>query len=76
MSQTLIPFIVAYGYPAIFLGGIFEGESMILIGGLAAYEGYLSLPLIYLYAVLEKQTNAMWRLFVERSGKCARWCLQ
>jgi len=52
MSQTLITLIVAYGYPVIFLGGIFEGESVILIGGLAAHEGYLSLPLIYIYAVL------------------------
>lgn len=33
-----------YGYPAVFLGSLLEGETVLALGGLAAHRGYLSLP--------------------------------
>jgi membrane protein DedA with SNARE-associated domain len=35
-----------YGYLAVFIGSIFEGESVILLAGLLANQNYLSFPLI------------------------------
>jgi membrane protein DedA with SNARE-associated domain len=35
--------IEAYGYPAILIGTFFEGETILLMGGFAAHQGYLSL---------------------------------
>ncbi len=37
-----------YGYAALFLGTFFEGEVMLSLGGAAASQGYLSLPLVML----------------------------
>ncbi len=37
-------FIVAYGYPALALGAIVEGEVALVIAGFTAYLGYLNLP--------------------------------
>jgi membrane protein DedA with SNARE-associated domain len=33
-----------YGYGAVFVGALAEGESMLLLGGYAAHRGYLELP--------------------------------
>ncbi|WP_209005505.1 DedA family protein [Steroidobacter agaridevorans] len=33
-----------YGYLAVFVGCLAEGESMLLLGGFAAHRGYLELP--------------------------------
>jgi len=33
-----------YGYAAVFLGTLIEGESILLLGGFAAHRGYLELP--------------------------------
>lgn len=36
-----------YGYAAVFVGGLFEGESLLLLGAYAVHQGYLSLlPLL------------------------------
>ncbi|MBO9516048.1 MAG: VTT domain-containing protein [Variovorax sp.] len=36
-----------YGYVAVFVGGLFEGETLLLLGAFAVHQGYLSLaPLI------------------------------
>lgn len=49
---SIITFIQTYGYLAVFIGAIFEGESILLLGGLSAYELYLAFPLVILFAVL------------------------
>jgi membrane protein DedA with SNARE-associated domain len=36
----------------LFIGSIFEGESVVLLGGLAAHENYLLFPLVVLFAAL------------------------
>jgi membrane protein DedA with SNARE-associated domain len=45
-------YIESWGYIAIFLGSLVEGESVILVAGFLAHEGYLSLPKIILVAFL------------------------
>lgn len=42
--MTIESIIVTYGYPAVLVGTFLEGETVLLIGGLAAHLGYLSLP--------------------------------
>jgi len=41
-------FVREWGYVAVFLGSLIEGESVIFIAGFFAHEGYLSLPKIIL----------------------------
>lgn len=48
----LIGLVATYGYFIIFLGGLFEGEIFLILGGLAAHEAFLSLPLVLLFASL------------------------
>ncbi len=40
----------AYGYWAILAGCFFEGETVLVIGGFAAYQGYLHLPWVIVAA--------------------------
>ncbi len=47
-SLPIIHFIINYGYAAILVGAFFEGESILIIGGLAVQQGYLDLPLVFL----------------------------
>ena len=49
--MTLINFISSYGYIAVFLGGIFEGETVLILGGLAAYGEFLKLPYVFIFAL-------------------------
>lgn len=43
---SLVPFVEEWGYLAVFLGSLVEGESIIIIAGFFAHEGILSLPKI------------------------------
>ncbi len=43
-------FVENWGYIAVFLGSLIEGESIIFVAGFMAHEGYLSLPKIILIA--------------------------
>lgn len=42
--MSLIALIAAYGYYAVFLGAFIEGETVLVLGGVAAHRGYLDLP--------------------------------
>lgn len=48
--MSLDSFIETYGYLAILAGTFIEGETFLLIGGFAAYEGLLILPWVILVA--------------------------
>lgn len=41
-----------WGYVAVFLGSLVEGESVILVAGFLAHEGYLSLPKVIFVAFI------------------------
>ena len=38
--------LAEYGYLAVFAGSLLEGETILLLAGFAAHQGYLSLPLV------------------------------
>ena len=39
-----------YGYLAVFIGSLLEGETILVLAGFAAYQGYLSLPVTLVLA--------------------------
>ena len=41
--MSLTALIATYGYYAVFLGAFIEGETVLLLGGIAAHRGYLDL---------------------------------
>ena len=43
-TETLEYLIRSYGYWALLVGTFFEGETILMLGGLAAHLGYLELP--------------------------------
>ena len=45
-------FVEQWGYIAVFLGSLVEGESIIFIAGFFAHEGYLSLPKVIMVSFL------------------------
>lgn len=46
-----------YGYAAVFVGALAEGESMLLLGGYAAHRGYLELPWVIATAFVAAVTG-------------------
>lgn len=48
--MTLAHLIDSYGYPAILIGTFLEGETILVLGGIAAKLGYLKLPWIIVCA--------------------------
>lgn len=49
---TLEPLVRTYGYWALLAGTFFEGETILIIGGLLAHLGYLKLPIVMLVAFI------------------------
>lgn len=64
--MSLISLIGTYGYFAVFLGGIFEGETVLILGGLAAYGGFLKLPLVLFFALAGAMASDWTWFFVGR----------
>ena len=52
LEMTLEQFIDTYGYWAVLIGTFFEGETILVLGGFAAYRRYLALPWVILAAFL------------------------
>ena len=46
----LAHFIATYGYLAVFVGTLLEGETVLVLGGFAAHRGHLSLPVVMVVA--------------------------
>jgi membrane protein DedA with SNARE-associated domain len=44
--MTLETIVVQFGYPALVIGLLFEGETMLILGAFMAHRGYLNLPLV------------------------------
>ena len=52
MAFEYAPLVAKYGYVATFAGTLLEGESLLILSGLAAHRGYLSLPLVVVVGAL------------------------
>lgn len=50
--MSLIEFVAAYGYLAVLLGTLLEGETVLLLAGFAAHQGYLSIHWVLLIAFI------------------------
>lgn len=46
MAFEYAPLIAKYGYAATFIGSLLEGETMLILSGLAAHRGYLDFTLV------------------------------
>lgn len=51
-TVTLEQLIQSYGYLALFIGTLLEGETIVVIAGFAAHQGYLELPWVMFWAFL------------------------
>lgn len=58
--------IIKFGYPALFLGCLLEGESVLVAAGFLARSGYLDLPLVMLFALAGTYTADMTIYFLGR----------
>jgi membrane protein DedA with SNARE-associated domain len=47
MAFEYAPLIERYGYVATFVGSVIEGETLLILSGLAAHRGYLSFPVVW-----------------------------
>jgi len=52
MHLDLPALIDAYGYIAVAIGALLEGETVLALAGLAAHRGYLDLPIVIAVAAL------------------------
>ena len=52
MNPDIAALITQYGYIAIFIGTLIEGETVVLVAGLLAHQGYLHAPFVALAAFL------------------------
>ena len=50
--MNLEALVQQYGYLAIFVGTLLEGETVLVLGGFLAHQGYLELPFVMLAAFL------------------------
>lgn len=50
--MSLETIVIQFGYPALVIGLLFEGETMLILGAFMAHRGYLSLPLVILIGSL------------------------
>lgn len=48
--MTLTELLARYGYVAVLIGTFVEGETILVMAGFAAHQGYLSLPLVMVAA--------------------------
>ena len=50
--MSLAEMVSTYGYAAIAIGTFLEGETVLILGGFAAYRGYLELPWVLVSAFI------------------------
>jgi len=50
MHIDLPALIQTYGYPLVFAGALFEGETILTLAGLAAHRGHLAWPVLWVLA--------------------------
>ncbi len=58
--------LMRYGYLAIFFGALLEGETVALVAGFFAHQGYLSLPLSILCAIAGSLVSDQTLFFIAR----------
>jgi len=62
----LSSFLYTYGYLAILIGTLFEGETVLILGGIAAHLGYLKLPWVIVTAFVGSYTGGQLFFYLGR----------
>ena len=69
MHLSLSDLLQQYGYYAVFIAGLFEGETILMLGAFAVHQGYLSLwPLIACGAAAAFLTDQFYFHLSRRKG--------
>lgn len=50
--MSLDSFLMSFGYIGVLVGAIFEGETILVVAGLAIHAGYLHMPGVFLCAFI------------------------
>ena len=66
MSPLLEHWVAMYGYPAIVLGTIVEGETILIMAGMVSSWGYLDLPVIMVMAFIGSFSGDQMYFFLGR----------
>lgn len=62
--------IETYGYAAVLAGTFLEGETVLLLGGFAAHQGHLQLPVVILAALAGSLAgDQLWFILARRFGR-------
>jgi len=64
--SDLESFVQSYGYGALFLGTLLEGETILILAGLMAHMGLMKLPLVILVALLGSFLGDQFYFFLGR----------
>jgi membrane protein DedA with SNARE-associated domain len=68
LSPAILECLVrTYGYTALLIGTFFEGETILIIGGLTAHLGYLQLPLVMMVAFIGSFSGDQVFFFIGRA---------
>src|SRR5512143_230365 len=68
--MSLEELVLQYGYLAVFIGTLLEGETILVLAGFAAHQGYLNLGLTMLAAFAGSATgDQLWFLLARRYGR-------
>jgi membrane protein DedA with SNARE-associated domain len=65
--MTLPELLDRYGYVAVVIGTFFEGETILIMAGFAAHQGYLHLPGVMLAALVGSLAGDQLAFYVGRS---------
>lgn len=69
LYANIVGFISNYGYLAVFLGAVLEGEAMTMISGFLAHEGLLSFTYVILFGFLGATLgDSIWFLLGRHKG--------
>ena len=64
--MSLESFVQSYGYGALFLGTLLEGETVLILAGLMAHMGLMKLPLVIMVALLGSFLGDQFYFFLGR----------
>lgn len=65
--MTLEYMLSTYGYPALMVGTFLEGETILVISGFLAHQGYLKLPWVIVFAFIGTYAGDQLYFFLGRS---------
>lgn len=64
--MSLEELVSTYGYAAISIGTFLEGETILILGGLAAHRGYLELPWVIICAFIGTLSGDQFHYYIGR----------